>query len=729
MLALKTQVWKTLVLASLATTFTKGASVDYSGNGSNIELSEINSLAMDWIEIYNPSNESIDLTGYSIVYDGKATKTYTFGGDCGKIEAKTYMLIVDEDAKNPEYSNGDCKLSFGIKSTGSVDLIDATGTKIDQTSWANVAYVAGHSWSKNSKGSWEATSAATPFKPNLIQTPITMDTNVAFNDGLKDRDIAYIQDPKVGSITNIRLTVPSSSDSCTCNKYNAAHNDELCNCTWNDVLNDTDSLDLSQIVMPCAVSVDVDGVPEHWYEEDGVTPRSTQNCVVKQRGGYTREAEIKSFSIKMNKYMVPRDWRGLKRMNLVKAPWDYSGVRVHTVFEQFKVMEDFHSLRQLVANLTVTEVNPTNGDVVSVTNMGHYIFFENNDEDALDRHGMAANDMNGDRKEAHYYKLRDVDFAWVSSYANIVPTVDETDENAMIALESYLEPKDSEDNTKFVQTVMELNGMTNPPMTFPEAVEKRFDLDNVATWMAVNIMCGDTDHNGKNLFIYSNNDTEKWFYSPWDYDQCWNQPMDDGPPSLSLQRYQDSDIIGHKEWDKDEIENFVYDAEKDMYAASPRQVFFGQYDFVNKTILDNRNMPPLLHSAMELSDGVVGSFVVSHKPMVQEEGNSVEVYVQVYKNRPVYDDDSFSGMGEGISMFEARFWEPKPEDLISTFKEGVDGTMVQSSSSSTQYQFSCDTVAACKTTECWVTLYTVDTVRNVQGSPGRTTAQALFTVC
>eukprot|EP01134_Creolimax_fragrantissima_P002646 CFRG2646T1 len=757
-------------------------------SGNDVTLTEVQCGSMDWVEIYNPTNQAISLNGYTLV-GSEDDDIYTFTGDCANINAEHFMLIVDKDTQNPEYASDDCKLPFNIKTHGSLSLINAAGVVVDQTVWDNVAYVAGHSWAKKTDGTsevWEATSSSTPFGANKFTEPITMPAVVDFSAGLKDRKIAYIQDPPAGSITNVHVRVFESSDSCTCNQFQEAHNDELCSCTWSDVLNDATGMDLEKIVMPCSVSVDVDGYPEFWYDNVNGAPserrkRTEQNGNIAVRGGFTRQELIESFSIRFDKHMIPRDWRGLKRLNMVKAPWNVGGgVSLHSVFNQFIEMDDFNSLRQTVANLTVTIVDPDTGIVSRVENMGRYVMFENPDEDCMDRHGQSARDMEGDRKETHLYKLNSMDFAWSSVYDLVVPEVNEADESLASNFWGRLEPKDSKDNTKLVQTLKELNNKTD--MSFVDAVHRRFDMRNLAQWVAVNIVCGDIDHMGKNQYIYSNNDTDIWYFTPWDYDACLRVVMNDGPPANSMARYQehylfqgimwmpelreefyplllekinylrgglfsrealeittqkyadwlepflrvgevDYEVMAARKWNETDEGPANFTSDIVNYSCSPKTNFFGQYDFVQETVDQYTfgGAPPFLYQEMRIVEKNDDEFFgVKFYPMVSPVGHKLDIIMSVYKNRPDFDFDSDESI-QGISIFTLRYWVPAKDDIVTSVL--IDTQVSEHWRTRETAWISCDDVSACSDGNCWVTMHTVDKENGVESAGGFTPYQ------
>ncbi|KNC79874.1 hypothetical protein SARC_07743 [Sphaeroforma arctica JP610] len=765
---------------------------------SVLYISEVQTTNMDWVELFNEGNTSINLAGYTLVHDRETDEAYTFRGDCGIIEANAYLMLVKDEVTNAEYANGDCMIPYGIKSSGELALYDSNNTLLDVTSWANVAYVSGHSWARKSgraeigMAEWEATSSNTWRRPNIFTKEITIPNIVDYSGGLHDRSVAYIQDPPQGSMTNVHLRVYTSSDKCVCDKYPEAHNNELCTCTWDDIINDDSGTDLWVPTMPCSVSIDVDGVKEYGYTANG-EPTSEDNCVVHQRGGFTRSAKLKSYTVKIDKTFVPREWRGNKRLTMVKHPWTFSRTEVPLFAQQFRDMNDFHSLKTIIANVTVTYVDPETMEVVGEENMGGYTVFENSDEDMLDRHGLSSQTITGDRKESHLYKLRDFDWSYKSIFDEIVPFADETNEEQIFEYESLIENKDSDDNTKLVQTIYELNGKI-PNMTFVEAVQKRFDMNNLAQWMAVNLICGDIDHMGKNAFIYSSNDTETWYYTPWDYDACFKPVMDHGPPSLSPYRYQDDhlfqgimhypelrdvfypllkkkieyvrtetgfnrdalwdaafefanwtdpfcvkgqvdrDTLGTNTWNEGSELDLTFDPEFTDWDMSPRDLLFSQHDFIqdNLDIYVGLDYPPNLYNDISIrasstdEDDKEEVFDVKALPFTSPIGNPLEITWQVYTGRPESLEDEVAD--GNIGLFDSRYFDPEIQDVEIVYEKTVNNEEERNYTDLSHtllhgITIPCDEVRECEGEQCWITVYTTDTVTGIRSAAAHTDSQ------
>jgi len=66
-----------------------------------------------------------------------------------------------------------------------------------------------------------------------------------------------------------------------------------------------------------------------------------------------------------------------------------------------------------------------------------------------------------------------------------------------------------------------LDDVNNFNMPIEDVIEKHFDVDNLLTWTAMNILMDNMDTDANNFYLYSPLNSEKWFILPWDYDGGW----------------------------------------------------------------------------------------------------------------------------------------------------------------------------------------------------------------
>lgn len=101
----------------------------------------------DFIELYNPTNHPVDLTGWKVRYTS-AAGTFSSGTDLnGTIPANGYFLIEEAagtggttDLPTPDVSKGILAMSG---TNGKVDLVDKSGTTIDLVGYGTATNVEG----------------------------------------------------------------------------------------------------------------------------------------------------------------------------------------------------------------------------------------------------------------------------------------------------------------------------------------------------------------------------------------------------------------------------------------------------------------------------------------------------------------------------------------------------------------------------------------------------------
>lgn len=99
----------------------------------------------DFIELYNPTNHPVDLTGWKVRYTS-AAGTFSSGTDLnGTIPANGYFLIEEAagtggttDLPTPDVSKGILAMSG---TNGKVDLVDKSGTTIDLVGYGTATNV------------------------------------------------------------------------------------------------------------------------------------------------------------------------------------------------------------------------------------------------------------------------------------------------------------------------------------------------------------------------------------------------------------------------------------------------------------------------------------------------------------------------------------------------------------------------------------------------------------
>jgi len=116
----------------------------------------------EWVEIYNPSDQAVDISGYRI-YAGK-NYTYRHIFPTGTIINPFQYMVV---------TSGESTLSLS-NSGGAVKIVAPDGTLLDQTTYSEAKE--GLSWAKDNTGNWQWTTTPTEAAANQITTlPVVLE--------------------------------------------------------------------------------------------------------------------------------------------------------------------------------------------------------------------------------------------------------------------------------------------------------------------------------------------------------------------------------------------------------------------------------------------------------------------------------------------------------------------------------------------------------------------------
>lgn len=227
------------------------------------------------------------------------------------------------------------------------------------------------------------------------------------------------------------------------------------------------------------------------------------NASIQLRGKSTRVAAQKSFKIKL--YDSAGLWRGQKTLNLNKHPYDATRVRNKLSFDYFTKIPGLTSMRTQFVHLYVKDLTKKDS-TGKFEDYGLYTQIEQANERFLAAHGL---DSNG-----NFYKATNFEFFRYSDQLKL-----ETDSSFnKDEFEMILESKGSNDHRKLLTMLDDVN---NQKLNINEVIERHFDKENYLTWIATNILMGNSDVTTQNFYLYCPSNSEKWYFLPWDYDGAW----------------------------------------------------------------------------------------------------------------------------------------------------------------------------------------------------------------
>lgn len=155
----------------------------------------------DWIEIYNPQDTSINLTGKYLT-DKKDNLTKWQFGENIIIEPQSYLLVwCDEDG-----TQGDFHANFKLSSSGEfVAIVDTDGvTIIDSVTIPAISENESYARDNNS-GEWYITNSTTPGAANII-------TDIKSNEFIKNKFSLSAYPNPFNPVTKINYEIPEESN-------------------------------------------------------------------------------------------------------------------------------------------------------------------------------------------------------------------------------------------------------------------------------------------------------------------------------------------------------------------------------------------------------------------------------------------------------------------------------------------------------------------------------------
>ncbi|WP_235037964.1 lamin tail domain-containing protein [Microbacterium sp. 18062] len=155
----------------------------------------------DWIELFNPTSESVVLDGH-VVTDAEDDHVYAFP-EGSVIEAGGFLVL-------DELVSGIGDFDFGLGKDDSVRLFTPEGALADEQSWTAHAPT---TWGVDDAGAWAPTGEPTKGATNVFPTPSVPDSAVVLNEivydevsGFTDRVEIYNAGTEPADVTGWRIS-------------------------------------------------------------------------------------------------------------------------------------------------------------------------------------------------------------------------------------------------------------------------------------------------------------------------------------------------------------------------------------------------------------------------------------------------------------------------------------------------------------------------------------------
>lgn len=319
---------------------------------------------------------------------------------------------------------------------------------------------------------------------------VSQDTTQNGEDSSAFRDVASVYElDDEDSVVTMYLTVSEGT---------AAENT---NHSWLDInthsVYDYEALDLERYQVNALLQVgDEAGPTSGSLGYDQIVP----NATVQIRGQSSSKNPQKNYKIELRDNKGT--WRGQKTIALNKHMSEGLRFRNKLCFDLMKKIPQHMSLRTQFVHLYVKDTT-SSGSGAGFEDYGLYTQVEQPNKAYMKAHGL---DKNG-----QLYKVNNFEFYRNSDVIKLAtdPTYNKQ------AFENLLEVKGNNDHTKLINMLTALNDETISPDAI---LDNYFDRENLAYWMAFEMLVGNIDCRNRNFYIYSPYNSSKWYLLPWDYD-------------------------------------------------------------------------------------------------------------------------------------------------------------------------------------------------------------------
>ncbi|MBR4780729.1 MAG: CotH kinase family protein [Lachnospiraceae bacterium] len=238
--------------------------------------------------------------------------------------------------------------------------------------------------------------------------------------------------------------------------------------------------------------------------EKGITDNEGMECTVSYRGQASSKAKQKSYKIKL----TDETWMDQKVLNLNKHFPDHLRFLNKFAYDIIDEVPQMIGLKTQFVRLYVKDLSGgADPDTAAYVDYGLFTHVEQ-------LNGRALKRLNLD-KNCCLYKVNAFEF-W--EYDDVKPTTDPTYDET--AFNNRLENKGNTDNEKLIKLMDLVNDKQISDQTILDYyVEK----ENIAYWMAFQILIDNVDTNCRNFYLYSPSDSEKWYIISWDNDGAFSR--------------------------------------------------------------------------------------------------------------------------------------------------------------------------------------------------------------
>ena len=226
------------------------------------------------------------------------------------------------------------------------------------------------------------------------------------------------------------------------------------------------------------------------------------NATINVRGRTSTEFPQKSYRIDL--FDTAGLWRGQRAIALNKHPADPTRLRNMLYFQLLQDVPGMVSLRTQYVHLYVKDkTDPTAPD--AFVDYGLFTQVELPNGRYLRNHGLSKNGALYKANLCEMFRYED---------ALKLETDPEFD---AAAFERVLEPKTTNDHEGLLKMLDAVNDLSQP---IEKVIEQYFDMENLTSYLAFNMLMGNADSDAQNYYLYSPVNSDTWYFLCWDGDGC-----------------------------------------------------------------------------------------------------------------------------------------------------------------------------------------------------------------
>lgn len=244
------------------------------------------------------------------------------------------------------------------------------------------------------------------------------------------------------------------------------------------------------------------------------------NGTIQVRGNTASMVAQKSYKIEL--FDSAGEWYGQSTITLNKHMDDIARTRNKLCFDLLKDIDGMVSLRTQFVRLFVKDEtsDPVN---TAFVDYGLFTQIEQPNRAFLRNHLLD--------QDAQLYKPTMFEFY---RYPEQIRQADDPLYDRS-AFETVLEIKGNQNHSKLIQMLEDVNNWSIP---IEQTFETYFDADNYFTWLAFNILVGNVDTDAQNFYLYSPQNSQKWYFLAWDYDGSLARQENDLQGGYNYHLYQ-----------------------------------------------------------------------------------------------------------------------------------------------------------------------------------------------